>query len=970
MFNRRGSVIAVVIGGSTQDVLPNTSGSLSGPSGVHQEHPSTASDPETHNRGAVDRPTPTAPGDWRPVYPRLVSHHDCITLASSWGLGQPPPWIEHRATGASQAQSPTEDDLGDGKSNDLLLSCPAFRNELGVEPVRRIALSRATRDMVVDVRSTETWHREHTAAEAHILEDVSNVYLGGRLCAARQPKCVIEPQDIGSYYYRHCFAGRQHVEYVGMTEDLGPVVVSVVKDLSEKSRLASVQPQTTNNGCASAQQQQGQQKDIKGPKQIVYRMIIRIGDLKTLRVAVPEEILPEPKEGAERSNRVLFRDLLEIVAPQLHFPALRPALQTQKFEELLTKIDEQPIYARYKVGVMLCADGQSTEEQMYNNEHSSPAFDEFLEFLGQRVRLKGFDQYKGGLDTKGDTTGTHSVYAEYESHELMFHVSTLLPYTPSNRQQLARKRHIGNDMVTVVFQEAGALPFSPLTVRSHFQHVFIVVRVANPCTENVSYSVAVCRCRDVPPFGPPIPRGATFNKCAYFHDWLITKIINAENAVHRSKKFAAMAARTRREALRDLVENHGGAHPNEGPARIASRLLGGSVKSKRERTNPLKATLLSPLRGAVSWLVDVHDFSMNQRVSCVLGLSYDALVLIERPSGTPIFITPTHSIIGWANTEMGLKIYYDHGDMLLMRCVASSESSDAELQTLLERLNNVSKGDEAREVVVRRGRHGESWGFHIQDEGVVTDVEMYHTAWKAGLRQGSRIVEIEGQSLSTLPMDRMCELLSPQSEADALRLLLIAPAADGSPRRGCEDPNCAAMKGAADYMLTPDAFARQPITYGDMLRLRARDLDTSPHSSPLSAEGCSFSFSGAPASASRHQQAGNVRSKNSLGAPSNSSTNASSIHDGLSQLLHAPKLNRAFSDEFLRLGRNQSQDGELTSITQECERLRGELSRARLSIDRLSLDNRQLDDALQAERQAHETTRSQLQLLQGEQTIL
>uniref|UniRef100_A0A914NG31 Uncharacterized protein n=1 Tax=Meloidogyne incognita TaxID=6306 RepID=A0A914NG31_MELIC len=46
----------------------------------------------------------------------------------------------HGPTGASQAQ----DDAGDGKSNDLLVSCPAFRNELGVEPVRRIALSRHT----------------------------------------------------------------------------------------------------------------------------------------------------------------------------------------------------------------------------------------------------------------------------------------------------------------------------------------------------------------------------------------------------------------------------------------------------------------------------------------------------------------------------------------------------------------------------------------------------------------------------------------------------------------------------------------------------------------------------------------------------------------------------------------------------------------------------------------------------------
>jgi hypothetical protein len=52
------------------------------------------------------------------------------------------------------------------------------------------------------------------------------------------------------------------------------------------------------------------------------------------------------------------------------------------------------------VGVLYCSSGQSTEEQMYNNEHSSPAFDEFVDFLGSRVRLRGFDGYKGGLDTR------------------------------------------------------------------------------------------------------------------------------------------------------------------------------------------------------------------------------------------------------------------------------------------------------------------------------------------------------------------------------------------------------------------------------------------------------------------------------------------------------------------------------------------------------------------------------------------
>jgi len=32
-------------------------------------------------------------------------------------------------------------------------------------------------------------------------------------------------------------------------------------------------------------------------------------------------------------------------------------------------------------------------------------FDEFLSLLGDRVRLRGFDKYKGGLDTVHDLTG-------------------------------------------------------------------------------------------------------------------------------------------------------------------------------------------------------------------------------------------------------------------------------------------------------------------------------------------------------------------------------------------------------------------------------------------------------------------------------------------------------------------------------------------------------------------------------------
>lgn len=38
--------------------------------------------------------------------------------------------------------------------------------------------------------------------------------------------------------------------------------------------------------------------------------------------------------------------------------------------------------------------------------------------------------------TIADSTGTHSLYTTYKDYEIMFHVSTMLPYTPNNKQQV------------------------------------------------------------------------------------------------------------------------------------------------------------------------------------------------------------------------------------------------------------------------------------------------------------------------------------------------------------------------------------------------------------------------------------------------------------------------------------------------------------------------------------------------------
>lgn len=49
-------------------------------------------------------------------------------------------------------------------------------------------------------------------------------------------------------------------------------------------------------------------------------------------------------------------------------------------------------------------------------------FDEFLQVLGDKVRLRGFDKYKGGLDTVHDLTGKSTEMVETDW--LQSHLST------------------------------------------------------------------------------------------------------------------------------------------------------------------------------------------------------------------------------------------------------------------------------------------------------------------------------------------------------------------------------------------------------------------------------------------------------------------------------------------------------------------------------------------------------------------
>ncbi|KAI4812421.1 hypothetical protein KUCAC02_023813 [Chaenocephalus aceratus] len=656
--------------------------------------------------------------------------------------------------GSREELNPKENldaDDGDRKSNGLVLSCPHFRNEVGGEGERKISLSRAN-------SANYTGMSESCSFESSLSSHCTNAGVSVlEVPRENQPihrekvkRYIIEHIDLGAYYYHKFFYGREHQNYFGVDENLGPVAVSIRREKLDDGR-----------------EKDGMQHN--------YRVTFRTSQLTTLRGAILEDAIPSTaRHGTARG--LPLKEVLEYVIPEINISCLRLSLNSPKVPEQLLKLDEQGLSFQHKVGVLYCKAGQSTEEEMYNNESAGPALEEFLDLLGQRVRLKGFTKYRAQLDNKTDSTGSHSLYTTYKDYELMFHVSTMLPYTPNNRQQLLRKRHIGNDIVTIVFQEPGALPFTPKHIRSHFQHVFVIVKVHNPCADNVCYSVAVSRSKDVPPFGPPIPKSVTFPKSAVFRDFLLAKVINGENAAHKSEKFRAMATRTRQEYLKDLAENFVSTATIDSAVKFSFITLGAK---KKEKVKPRKdAQMLSV--GAITWSVRARDFGQSLDVDCLLGISNEFIVLIEEESKNVVFNCSCRDVIGWTSGIMSIKIFYERGECVML---SAHDNCGEDIREMVQRLEITTRGCETSEMTLRRNGLGQL-GFHVNFEGIVADVEPFGFAWKAGLRQGSRLVEICKVAVATLTHEQMIDLLR---TSVSVKVIIIQPHEDGAPRRGCSE---------------------------------------------------------------------------------------------------------------------------------------------------------------------------------------
>uniref|UniRef100_A0A3B3QBF9 GTPase-activating Rap/Ran-GAP domain-like protein 3 n=1 Tax=Paramormyrops kingsleyae TaxID=1676925 RepID=A0A3B3QBF9_9TELE len=363
----------------------------------------------------------------------------------------------------------------------------------------------------------------------------------------RRTDVHLENPEYHTRWFFKYFLGKVHQNYVGTDTEKNPFFLSVV--LSDQNS-----------------QQVPQYRAILWRKSGTLKISLPYSPTKTLSA---KSILSAMNlDKFEKGPR-------EILSPHIQ-------------KDLLV-LEEQEGSVNFKFGVLYAKDGQLTDDEMFSNEKGSENFDKFLNLLGNSVTLQGWAGYRGGLDTKNDTTGIKSIYTVYQGHELMFHVSTLLPYSRDNKQQVERKRHIGNDIVTIVFQEGddASSTFKPSMIRSHFTHIFALVRFDS---KNNSYRLKIFSEESVPLFGPPLPSPPVFTDHQEFRDFLLVKLINGEKATLETATFAQKRQRTLDMLIRSLYQDLSpDLHKNMLNRRSFSDVLPESPRSARKKEEARQA---------------------------------------------------------------------------------------------------------------------------------------------------------------------------------------------------------------------------------------------------------------------------------------------------------------------------------------------------------------------------------------------
>lgn len=179
---------------------------------------------------------------------------------------------------------------------------------------------------------------------------------------------------------------------------------------------------------------------------------------------------------------------------------------SNKFERSLAQLDITSEREILKIGVIYVKHAQDDQKDILRNDNSSTLYREFVDALGWPVDLKTHRGYMGGLDKKL-TTGTVGPYYSNATMETIFHDITLMPTNENDPQQIHKKRHVGNDIVHIIWSEHER-DYSPTTITSQFNDAHIVIY---PLKNGLFRIQSFRKESKVPIFGPLL-HGMVVNK--------------------------------------------------------------------------------------------------------------------------------------------------------------------------------------------------------------------------------------------------------------------------------------------------------------------------------------------------------------------------------------------------------------------------------------------------------------------------
>lgn len=175
---------------------------------------------------------------------------------------------------------------------------------------------------------------------------------------------------------------------------------------------------------------------------------------------------------------------------------------------------------------------------------------DFLQILADRVRLKGFEKYRGDLDVKSDQHGEYSYYTQYNNQEIMFNIAPMIPSTNTNGQCVKRKGLVSNSFVCIVFQESDAV-FIPDFISGKVTQIYITVQPMK-IAEKSYYKIGIWHRPDVT--GIIDPPGGIYERDKAFRVYFLTLLLNAMNVAIESPSLRFCIAEQRQRLKQEEIK--------------------------------------------------------------------------------------------------------------------------------------------------------------------------------------------------------------------------------------------------------------------------------------------------------------------------------------------------------------------------------------------------------------------------------